>query len=85
MPELEVDSLLGCAGLQVFVLLLVDLSYELLVVSGDLELSFLHEQFQMVQHLFFFNVCEEDALNVAHLDSFKLVDYGVSYASFVNE
>lgn len=33
----------------------------------------------------FFNVCEEYASNIAYFNLLQLVDYGVSYASFVDE
>jgi hypothetical protein len=42
VSEFHVDSFLCCFGLQILVLLFVDLSYELFVVSDDFEQFFLH-------------------------------------------
>ena len=63
MPELEVDSLSCCFRLQILVLLFVHPGYELLIVGGDFEQVFFHEEFEVVEHVFFFGVGEEDAVD----------------------
>ena len=84
MSEFEVESFSCCFGFVVFVLLFVHLGYELLVVGGDFEQVFFHEEFEVVEYVFFFGVGEEDAVDVSDVDGFEFVDYCVSYACFVH-
>ena len=65
-------------------MLFVHLGYELFIVGRDFEHVFFHEEFEVVEHVFFFGVREEDAVDVSEVYGFEFVDYCVSYACFVH-